>query len=78
MKFLGSKVLGNSSPSVMFEMMKRILETKLCNINKSSLQGDHKVKIYAKYALPSMRYYMNVHFIHKKHIEELDSIARNT
>ena len=76
MKFLGSEVLGNSTPSVIFTMMKTKLEIKLYNINKSFLRGKHKVKIYARYALPSIRYYMNVHFIHKTHIEELDCIAR--
>ena len=65
MKFLGSEVTGNTSPSVMFSMMKTKLETKLSNINKSSLRGEHKVKIYVRYALPSMRYYMNVYFMHK-------------
>ena len=76
MKFLGSEVLGNTSPSVIFALMKTKLETKLQNINKSTLRGEHKVKIYVRYALPSMRYYMNVHFIHKTHMEALDSIAR--
>ena len=41
MKFLGSEVLGNSNPSVIFAMMKTKLETKLHNINESSLRGEH-------------------------------------
>ena len=76
MKFLGSEVSGNTSPSVIFALMKNKLETKLQNINNSTLRGEHKVKIYVRYALPSMRYYMHVIFIHKTHMEELDSVAR--
>lgn len=32
--------------------------------------------IYSRYALPSMRYFMSVHHIHKTHMEELDNMAR--
>ena len=76
MKFLGSEVTENNSPDAMFPMIFSKLETKLENINKSTLRGEHKVNIYARYALPSMPYYMSVHHIHKIHEAQLDSLAR--
>ena len=76
MKFLGSEVTGNTTESAMFATMKTKLETKLENINKSSLRGEFKLKIYTQYALPSMRYFMSVHHINKTHMDKLDSLVR--
>ena len=60
----------------MFASIHLKLKTKLENINKSTLRGEYKANIYARYALPSIRYYMSVHHIHKTHEEQLDSLAR--
>jgi hypothetical protein len=60
----------------MFALMKSKLETKLKNIHRSTLRGEYKLKIYSRYALPSMRYFMNVHYIHKTHMDQLDTLAR--
>ena len=76
MKFLGSEVTEDDSPHAMFVKIHSKLETKLDNINKSTLRGEYKANIYARYALPSIRYYMSVHHIHKTHQEQLDSLAR--
>ena len=76
MKFLGSEVTGDNSESAMFSIMKTKLETKLENINKSTLRGEYKLKIYSQYALSSMRYFMSVHHINKTHMDNLDSLAR--
>ena len=65
-----------ASPSAMAALLEEKLETKLRNIDKSSLRGEHKVSIYSRYALPSLRFYMSVHHIHKVHQEKLDTIAR--
>ena len=76
MKFLGSEVTEDSSPHAMFASIYLKLKTKLENINKSTLRGEYKANIYARYALPSIRYYMSVHHIHKTHEEQLDGLAR--
>ena len=52
------------------------LKTKLENIDKSTLRGEYKSNIYVRYALPSLRYFMSVHHIHKTNEEQLDSLAR--
>ena len=47
------------------------------NINKSKVRGEHKLAIYERYALPSMRYHLSIHDIHQTHLDGLDKISRN-
>ena len=75
-KFLGSNVTSLNKPSDMFEFLLKMLEKKLQNIDKCSLRGENKLKIYSNYALISMRYHLSVHDVHKTHLEKLDSIAK--
>ena len=60
----------------MFALLEAKLETKLSNIHKSSLRGEHKIAIYSRYVLPSLRFYKSVRHIHKIHQEKLDTIVR--
>ena len=76
LKFLGSIITGNNTPSAMFAEIISKLETKLTNIDRSTLRGEFKLNIYTRYALPSMRYFLSVHQMHKTHMEKLDDIAR--
>ena len=76
LKFLGSVIAGNNSPSAMFAQIFSKLESKLTNIDKSTLRGEYKLNIYAIYALPSMRYFLSVHQMHQTHMEKLDAVAR--
>ena len=75
-KFLGSIVTALNKPSEMFQFLYDKLEKKLENIDKCSLRGEHKLKIYSNYALISMRYHFSVHDIHKTHLEKLDLVAK--
>ena len=75
-KFLGSIVTALNKPQDMFQFLYDKLSKKLQNIDNSSLRGEHKMKIYSRYALISMRYHLSVHDIHKTHLDKLDSIAR--
>ena len=59
----------------MFEFLSEKLKKKLQNIDNSSLRGEHKTKIYSRYALLSMRYHLSVHDIHKTHLDKLDNMA---
>ena len=74
MKFLGSVVQEDNSPHAMFATLSQKLESKLDNIDKSSLRGKYKANIDVRYALTSLRYFMSVHHIHKTHEEKLDNI----
>ena len=75
MKFLGSEVTGNNTPSAMFAFLYSKLKQKLENIDKSTLKGEHKSTIYSRYALPSLRFNFSVHQIHKTHEQKLDALA---
>jgi hypothetical protein len=74
-KFLGSMVTAFNKPQDMFEFLSEKLNKKLQNIDNSSLRGEHKMKIYSRYALISMRYHLSVHDIHKTHLDKLDNVA---
>ena len=76
MKFLGSEVTDENSPHAMSASLYSKLEIKLENIDNSTLRGEYKANIYARYALPSLRYYMSVHHIHKTHQDKLDNLAK--
>ena len=60
----------------MFVSIKTKLNQKLENIDSCLLRGEYKLNIYSRYALPSMRYYMSIHHIHKTHMDQLDTSAR--
>ena len=55
MKFLDSEVTDDNSPHAMAASLYSKLEGKLENIEKSTLIGEYKANIYARYALPSLR-----------------------
>ena len=76
LKFLGSIVSEDNTPSAKFALIEEKLRTKLNNIDKSALRGERKLAIYSRYALPSMRYFMSVHQINKTHQDKLDTLAR--
>lgn len=77
LKFLGSEVCGLNTPSAMFASTFEKLKQKLENIDKSTLRGEFKTKIYARYALPSLRFYFSVHQLHQGHEDKLDNLARS-
>ena len=76
MKFLGSNLAGDNSPSAMFVKIYSMLEAKLKNIDKSMLRGEFKLNIYSRYALPSVRYFLSVHQIHETHMQKLDMLVK--
>ena len=76
LKFLGAMITESNTPSAKFELIHDKLKAKLNNIDKSTLRGEHKLAIYSRYALPSMRFFMSVHHINKGHQETLDLTAR--
>ena len=65
-----------NKPQDMFEFLSEKLKKKLQNIDNSNLRGEHKLKIYSRYALISMRYHLSVHDIHKTHLDKMDNMAR--
>ena len=75
-KFLGATVTYTNTPKEYYDQFHKILSDKLTNIDKSRVRGEHKLAIYERYALPSMRYHLSIHNLHKTHLDGLDKIAR--
>ena len=75
-KFLGSTVTYNNTAKEYFTQFKQILSDKLENIDKSKVRGEHKLAIYERHALPSMRYHLSIHNLHQTHLDGLDHIAK--
>ena len=75
-KFLGSLVTHTNRPRDFFEHFYEVLKEKLLNIDKSMVRGEHKLSIYERHALPSMRYHLSIHDMHDTHLTELDNIAK--
>ena len=76
MKFLGSIVGSISGPNATFAEILSKLNTKLENIDRSTLRGEFKLNIYTRYALPSMCYFLSVHQINETNMTKLDSVVR--
>ena len=75
-KFLGCVMTFNNSPQDHLRFLKDKLSTKLENIDDTKVRAEYKVAIYARYALPSLRYHLTVHTLHKTHLDELDLLAK--
>ncbi len=75
-KFLGSKVTHNNTQKEYFEFFYETLENKLKNIDESKVRGEHKLAIYERYSLPSMRYHFSIHDQHNTHLDKLDALAK--
>ena len=75
-KFLGATVTFNNTPKEYYDQFNKILTEELNNIDQSKVRGEHKVAIYERHALPSMRYHLSIHDIHKTHLDSLDKVAR--
>ena len=75
-KFLGCIMTHNNTPQDHLNFLKDKLNTKLKNIDETKVRGEFKVAIYTRYALPSLRYHLTVHTMHKTHLGELDLTAQ--
>ena len=57
-------------------MLKEKISKKLDNLDKSLVRGKYKLAVYTRYLLPSLRYHLTVHTVHKTHLDELDLITQ--
>ena len=76
-QFLGSEVIGVNTPEQMFLFLKKKISDRLENLDKSTIRGEHKLKVYSRYILSSIRYYFSIHQVHQNHLQKLDDFARN-
>ena len=75
-RFLGSTITFFNNPQDHMTVLKDKISRKLENLEKSLVRGEYKLAVYTRYLLPSLRYHLTVHTIHKTHLDELDLIAQ--
>ena len=56
--------------------MRDKLEEKLVNVDNAKCRGEFKLAVYERYALPSLRYHLSVHTLHKTHLDSLDMLSK--
>ena len=71
-KFLGSLVTITCNPQDYYKQLFDTLEVKLENIDKFEVRDEHKLAIYERYALSSMRHHFSIHDLHETHLSKLD------
>ena len=75
-KFLGSMITYTNTPQEYFEQLYKVLSDKLENIEASKVRGEHKLAVYERYSLPSMRYHLSIHQLHDAHLVKLDHLSK--
>ena len=75
-KFLGSTITKMNYPNDFFKYFKEVIEEKVKNIDNSKIRGEHKLSIYERYTLPSMRFHLAIHDIHTTHLDQLDNVVK--
>ena len=60
-KFLGRVLFYNGKSEECFSLLKETTQTKLENLNKTSIRNEYKMEIYQMYILPSLRFLLTVH-----------------
>ena len=55
-----------------YKFLKEKFSLKPTNLNSSKVRGESKVAVLNWYLVPSMRYHLTGHKVHKTHLEQLD------
>ena len=75
-KFLGAVMTHLNTPQDHYMFLQDKLSTKLANLEASKVRGEYKVAVFNRYLVPSLRYHLTVHNIHKTHLDQLDLSAQ--
>ena len=75
-KFLGSSISYRNTPADHLKFLKEKLTEKMDNLDKKCVvRGEFKVATYSRYILPSLRFHLSVHDLHRTHLDVLDQLA---
>ena len=47
------------------------------NVDNAKCRSEFKLAVYDRYALPSLRYHLSVHTLHKTHLDSLGMLAKS-
>ena len=75
-RFLGCTMTFHNTPKEHLAFLKEKLLTKMNNLDNTLVRAEYKVAVYTRYVLPSLRYHLTVHTVHRKHLDELDNVAQ--
>ena len=74
-QFLGSHICFSGKSSDTYDFVKHELESKLKRLDEALIRPEYKVCVYVRYLLPSVRFLLTVHTLHKTHLESLDTLT---
>ena len=74
-KFLGRILFYNGKSEECFSLLKETIQTKLENLNKTSIRNEYKLEIYQMYILPSLRFLLTVHDLPQSYLLKLDTMT---
>ena len=74
-KYLGQTLTFKNTAKDHLEFLSSILELKLKNLDSVSVRSEYKISTYDRYLLPSLRYHLSIHTVHRTHLDQLDMMA---
>ena len=74
-KFLGSIVTFRNTATDVYQYLEEKITNGLENIDKSLVRNEFKLKMYANYFLPSLRYHLTVNDTTSTHLQQLDALT---
>ena len=74
-KFLGKVIFFTGKSTDVYTYFKDVIETKLKNIDETTIRNEYKMWIYQNYFLPSIRFLLTVHDITFTDIQKIDSLS---
>ena len=74
-KFLGRVLFYQGKSEDCYNLLKEIIQTKLENLNKTSIRNEYKLEIYQMYILPSLRFLLTVHDLPQSYLSKLDTMT---
>ena len=73
--FLGSLITFRNKPAEVYDYIHEKLSSGLDRIDKSLIRNEHKLRVYADYLLPSLRFHLTVNDMCISHLNNLDTLV---
>ncbi len=75
MKFLGAHIFHNQQAKSVLKWLKEDLRDRLRRVDELLVRDEYKINIYRRYLLPSLRFALTVHDLHRSHLRQLDQLT---
>lgn len=74
-KYLGRKIFFDGKDNSVYQYVRKMISTKLENLESTLVRGSFKVNIYKRYLKPSLRYFLTVYDLNKTHLQNIDTLC---